>query len=185
MHILVWRMAGHIFCVGKKNNPPAVRRRMREPVAVVVGCDLFLFRAVGFHPPDLHSAGPLGIEINIFPVRRIIRAVVQTGRGGQACFPAAVNGNRVNVELTVSFGAISERFAIRRPAVPIRWRLRRDPDAAHRPQSAKRKCATCRPGSESLMASCVPSGEMPWSLLQWIWLPVSSGSDAPPVTGIW
>ena len=92
------RMTLHVPGVGKKNNPPAVRRRMGEPVVVIVGRDLFLVRAVRLHAPDLHQTGALGIEVNIFPVRRIIRAVIQTRRRRQPRFLPAAGGNGVNVK---------------------------------------------------------------------------------------
>ncbi len=116
-------MPFHAFGIGKKDNPSAVWRRMREPVVVIVVGDLCLLRAVRPHPPDLHRAGALGIEINKFSVRRIIRAVIQTGRGGQTGFFAAGDGNGVNVELAIALAAEGQRLAIRRPAVPIRRRV--------------------------------------------------------------
>src|SRR5208282_4407613 len=82
--------------------------------------------AVGSHPPDLHHAVTVRIEVDVFAVRRILWAIVQARGAGQARLFAAGCGNRVNVEVAIPLGAIGEGFSIRRPAVPVRWRQRRD-----------------------------------------------------------
>jgi hypothetical protein len=99
---------------------------MREPVAVIIGRDLFLVRTVRLHPPDLHQAGAVGIEINIFSIRGVFRAVIIAGRGGEPGFFAAGNRDGVNIKLAVALGAIGQRFAVGRPAVPVGRRQRRD-----------------------------------------------------------
>ena len=47
------------------------------------------------HAPDLHMPGALGIEVNIIPVRRVLRPVVETFSGGQTRLLSAGRGNRV------------------------------------------------------------------------------------------
>src|SRR5207237_10756162 len=47
----------------------AVRRNVREPVMLFIKRDLFLLASVRAHPPDLHVARALGVEINVFQLR--------------------------------------------------------------------------------------------------------------------
>src|SRR2546427_8690687 len=43
-------------------------------------CELLLGAAIRSHPPELHGAAPDGIEVDVLPVRRILRPVVQPRR---------------------------------------------------------------------------------------------------------
>jgi len=60
----------------------------------------------------LHDAGAFGIEIDIFAVWGIFRAVVETGRGGQAFFFAAAGEDRVDVKFSVAFADECEGLTI-------------------------------------------------------------------------
>ena len=75
---------------------------MREPVSVAVIRHLFLSAAVGQHAPDLHQAGTLGIEVDVFAVGRIVGAVVEAFGVGQTALLAAIHRNGVNIELAVA-----------------------------------------------------------------------------------
>ena len=79
---------------------------MREPVVVVVGGHLLLFAAVGLHPPDLHPPGPLRVEVNEPPVRRVFGAVVEPLGRGQALFRTAGDRNPVDIDVTVPLAGI-------------------------------------------------------------------------------
>src|ERR1700684_731273 len=78
------------------------------------------------HAPNLHRAGALGIEVNIFSVGRKFRTVVEAGRGGKASFIAAGSENGVDVEFSIALTGERERLAVGRPTVPIRRRALRD-----------------------------------------------------------
>src|SRR5262245_6064572 len=119
-------MAFHIFLIRKEYQPFAVRRGVSEPVVVFVGDDGFLAAAVGMHAPNFHFSGAVGVEVDVFTVGRILRAVVEAGRGGEALFATAGCGDGVDVELAVALGTIRQRLAVRRPAVPIGRREWRD-----------------------------------------------------------
>src|SRR5436190_7236809 len=93
---------------------------MREPVVIIVLGDLRLIAAIGVHAPDLHQAGPLGIEVNIFFIQRVFRSIIQTGGVGQPEFGSASSRDRVNIEFLVSLAAKSQRFSVRGPAMPVR-----------------------------------------------------------------
>src|SRR5438046_2247094 len=104
---------------------------MREPVVEFIRGHLLLLAAIRMHAPDLHPAAPVRIEINPLAIRRIIRTVIQSIRARQASLSPAVQWNGVDIEVAISLGTISERQAVRRPAVPIRW-----PQLRHAPWSA-------------------------------------------------
>src|SRR6266568_7932176 len=93
---------------------------MRKPVVVFVRGDLLLAGPIRAHAPNLHRAAALRIEVDELAIGRIIRAVIESLRGGQPRLFAAIRGNGVNVEVAVAFRAVSQRFAVGRPAVPIR-----------------------------------------------------------------
>ena len=116
------------------------RRETGEPVVVIVGRDLFLVRAVGLHPPDLHQTGALGIEVNVFSARRIIRAIVQTRA---SCTSSATGGNGINVKFPVALGTIRKHFAIGQP--PRYEAQVSSSDAVCRRKSAAHKRAICVP----------------------------------------
>src|SRR5712671_7171315 len=99
--------------IRKKNEPFSIRRWMREPVVQFIRRDLFLFGAVGFHPPDLHRAGTLRVEVNIFSVRRVIRSVIESFRVREAFFLPASRCDGINIELAVALGAINQSSAVR------------------------------------------------------------------------
>src|ERR1041385_9243603 len=75
---LIGGMTGHSLVIRQERQPLAVWRRVREPIVELIGRDLFLLRAVGFHSPDLHTPGAFGIEIEPVAVRRVVRAVIES-----------------------------------------------------------------------------------------------------------
>src|SRR6267142_4117804 len=96
---------------------------MREPALdALVRRDLRLLRTIDLHPPDLHRPGPLGVEVDVLPIRRVLRTVVFSSRGGQSLLRAAVNGDGVDVEVAVALRAVRDGPAVRRPPVKIRRR---------------------------------------------------------------
>src|SRR5207247_6694380 len=88
--------------------------------------NLLLFASVGSHSPDLHMPGALGVEVNVIPVGRIFRTIVQSLGGRQLLLLAACRGNRVDIEIAVPLADERKCLSIRRPAMPIRRRLLRD-----------------------------------------------------------
>src|SRR3954462_16039407 len=96
---------------------------MGEPVVEFVVGDLFLLRTVGLHPPDMHLAGAIGIEINPFAIGRVVGAVVEAFGGGEPRLRSASRRNSVDVELAIAFAAKRKGFSIGRPAMPIGRRL--------------------------------------------------------------
>src|SRR5712692_2296458 len=93
---------------------------MRKPVVVFVRGDLLLAGPIRAHAPNLHRAAALRIEVDELAVGRIIRAVIKSLRGGEPRLFAATRGNGVNVEVAIALRAVSQRFAVGRPSVPIR-----------------------------------------------------------------
>src|SRR5256885_11517533 len=77
---------------------------------------------------SLHDALPisLGVEVNVIPVGRIFRTIVQSLGGRQLLLLAACRGNRVDIEIAVPLADERKCLSIRRPAMPIRRRLLRD-----------------------------------------------------------
>ncbi len=96
---------------------------MGEPVIKLIIGDLFLLTPIWLHAPDLHGARAIGVEIDMFAIRRKFRAIVQTFGIGQTDFLPAFCRNFINIKLPVSFGRINQKFAIGRPAVQIRRSL--------------------------------------------------------------
>src|ERR1700688_257674 len=126
LDIFIGRMAGDFGAVGEEDHPFAVGRNVGKPVVEIVEGEFLLTGAVGVHAPDLHVAGALGVEINIFAVGGIFRSVVETGSGGEAGLVAAGGGDGVDVEVAVAAAGEGELAAIGRPAVPIGRRILRD-----------------------------------------------------------
>src|ERR1700722_18705132 len=119
-------MTGHLGTISEENHPLAVWRDVRKPVIEIIGEDLLLLASVGFHSPDLHTAGALGVEINIFTVRRIFGTIVEAFGGREPCLFSAGRRNRIDIEVSLTLANERQRFTVGRPAVPIRWRLLRD-----------------------------------------------------------
>src|SRR6202035_1586029 len=91
--------------VGKKYHPISIGRDVRKPVVELIRSNLLLLASVGPHAPDLHAAGPFGIEVDVLAVRRILGAIVQTLRRGQARFfgsGASGSSYRVDIEVAIS-----------------------------------------------------------------------------------
>ena len=120
-------MASHIRAVGKEYHPLAVGRNVGEPVVEVVGEDLLLLAAIGLHAPDLHVSSTLGVEVNVFAVRRIFGTVIQSlGRGETDLFATGC-GDCIDIKFAVALADEGERLAVGRPTMPVRRRLLRDP----------------------------------------------------------
>src|SRR4051812_40803607 len=119
-------MSLDLLVVGKKNQPFAIGRRVREPVIVFIAGHLFLAAAVWFHAPDLHEAAPVGIEIDVLSIRRVIGAIIQARRSGEAALVTARNGYGVDIEFTVALTAVGHGLSVGRPAMPVRWPQWRD-----------------------------------------------------------
>src|SRR5436309_1951111 len=62
-------LPSEVCAISEKHHPLAVRRNMRKPIILFVEENLLLLATVGLHAPDLHVAGALGVEVNIFTVR--------------------------------------------------------------------------------------------------------------------
>src|SRR6266446_9957520 len=99
---------------------------MRKPVVGVVGKYLRLLAPLRFHSPYLHVPRALGIKIDILPVRRIFRPVVEARRGRQSGFFAPGDWNCINVKLAVALPYECQRFPIGRPPVPVGRRILRN-----------------------------------------------------------
>ena len=100
---------------------------MRKPIVELVVRYLLLLGAVGAHPPEVHPAGAVGVEVNPLAVGRIIGAVVQAPCRREPRLRAAAGRDAVNVELPMAFRAVRQRPAIGRPAVPVRRTALGDP----------------------------------------------------------
>lgn len=122
-HVLVGRMIARAFFVRQECQLPAVGGWMGKAVFKIIGGQLFLGCAIGFHSPDLRGAGALGIEIDKLAVGRIFRAVFffrGVGVVGKLRFVAANRGNGVNVKRAIAPPAEYQRFAVGRPAMNVR-----------------------------------------------------------------
>src|SRR5690349_6866666 len=98
---------------------------MCEPIVVSIIGDLFLLAAVGMHAPYLHGACPDRVEINIFSIRCIFGAIIQSLGGGQLYLLPSGGGHFIYIELAIAFSAEYQILAIGRPAMQIRrsfWR---------------------------------------------------------------
>src|SRR5580700_515712 len=116
-------MPGDALIVRENHRPFSIRRNVREPIIQFVRRDLLLLAAVWAHAPDLRQAGTLGVEVNVFSVGRIFRAVVEAFRGRQPRLVAARDRNTVDVELTAALANEREPGAVGRPTVPIRRKI--------------------------------------------------------------
>src|SRR4029077_15742401 len=121
LHVLIFRMSGDIFIVGQEDHPLSVGRDVREPVVEIIRRDLFLSAAVRLHAPDLHEAGALGVEVNIFAIRRVVWTIVEPLCGSETSLVAAGDWDGVDIEISISLSDESERGSIRGPAMPIGW----------------------------------------------------------------
>ena len=121
--MLVGRMiaGGHVaLAVGDVHHLFPVGGNVGEPaVLILMMGHLRLFGAVLLHAEGLHQPRTHGIEPDVFAAGAVFRAVVQTGRIGQARFFAALCRNGVHVIIAVSVGAVAQRFPVRRPAVQV------------------------------------------------------------------
>src|SRR6266850_7596926 len=115
-------MAGHTCLERDENNPFPVGGRVGKPVVEFVRGQLCLVSAISLHPPDLHRARALGIEIDELSVRRIVWPVIETFRVSEAFFLSAFDRDRVNIEFAIALAAKGERQTVRRPTMPIAGR---------------------------------------------------------------
>ena len=85
---------------------------MRKPVVVFVIRQLFLFAAIWFHAPDLHTPAADRIEVNILAVRRILWPIVQSRRGRELNFVSSLDRDAVNVELAVALPGVDHELPV-------------------------------------------------------------------------
>src|SRR5580693_9828675 len=81
-----------------------------KPVIEIVVRNLLLLASIRAHAPDLHMSGSFGIEVDIFPIWRILRSVVQSLSGGQSHLVAARRRNRIDIEIAVAFSHERQRL---------------------------------------------------------------------------
>src|SRR5580658_1189956 len=105
-------MPGDILVVGENYHPLSIWRDVREPIIQFVRGDLLLLAAVRAHAPDLHDAGALGVEVNVFSVGGILRTVVQPLRSREPRLVPARDGDTVNVELAVALADESQSLSV-------------------------------------------------------------------------
>src|SRR2546427_8751391 len=77
-HILVLWMAFHAGVISQEHHLLPVRRNVRKPIIVSAKSYLPLLASIRAHPPDLHVPGAFGVEVNVFSIWRVFRAVVQS-----------------------------------------------------------------------------------------------------------
>src|SRR2546423_1606376 len=94
---------------------------MRKPVVKRIRGHLFLLATIGLHPPDLHAARSVGIEVNKLAVRGVVRPIIESFSRSQALLFAPIERDCIDVKLAVSFGTVGEGGPVGRRAMPIRW----------------------------------------------------------------
>ena len=106
---------------------------MRKPIVELVKSNLFLRASIGMHTPNLHVASAFGIEVNILPVRRIFRAIVQSfcrrKSGLFAAGKAYLDLRQALCELGIS-NEMAAQLGIRVYKVGLSWPL--EPEGARR-----------------------------------------------------
>src|ERR1700687_5546628 len=112
-------MSDDRFVEAQKHHPLSIRRNVREPVVVVVGKDLHLLAAVGLYSPNMHVPGALGIEINVLPIRRIFRPIVESRCCRQSLLLATFHWNCVNVKIAVALPNKRQSSSVGRPPMPV------------------------------------------------------------------
>src|SRR5260370_25920358 len=112
-------MTGHSCLERDEYNPFPVGRRMGKPIIEIVRSQWCLVAAIGLHPPDLHRARALGIEINELSVRRIVRSIIETFGVGEAFFLPAFDRDRINIEFAIALAAEGNRQTVRVPPIPV------------------------------------------------------------------
>src|SRR5438128_12373851 len=105
-------MAFNVLWVREKNHLRSVRREVGKPVIKFAVCNLRLLASIGAHAPNLHVTGTHGIEIDVFSVWRIFRAVVESFRRREPLFRAALRRDGVNIKFSASFTDESECFPV-------------------------------------------------------------------------
>ena len=143
--------------------------------------DLLLVAPVRLHPPDLHVARAVGVEVDPLAVRRQLRAVVDAFGRGQPDFLAAIDGDLVEVELAVALPGVEQPLLVGRPAVEVRRRVRGDAlrlATGRRQHPDHRTIAVGRIRLALLMPIIVPSNDSTWSLLLRVTDPVSMSATA-------
>src|SRR6516165_11030116 len=94
---------------------------MRKPIIGFVKGNLLLLAAVGRHAPNLHPAGAFGVKVDVAPIRRVLRPIVQALGRREAPFRTTGGRDGVDVELVAALTAESKHLSVRRPAVPVGW----------------------------------------------------------------
>src|SRR5437870_9910480 len=88
---------------GQEYDPFTIRRNMRKPVIVLVVCDLLLSAAVRLHPPDLHRPATNRVEVDVFAIGTVLRAIVQPFSSRKPDLFATLRGYFIDVKLSISF----------------------------------------------------------------------------------
>ena len=118
-----------VVVIGQINHFLAVRGNVREPgIHILVESQLGLLLAVGFHPPDLHPAGPHAVEPDVFPVRAIFGTIVQPGGVGEAGLFTALHRNGIDVRFRIHLteGAVSQCLSVWADAMQVTGTCRGD-----------------------------------------------------------
>ena len=68
----------YLFRECNEYQPFVIRRNMRKPVVQIIKCKLGLVFTIRFHAPHLHSACPGRTKIDVFPIGRVFRTIIQT-----------------------------------------------------------------------------------------------------------
>src|SRR5262245_48562781 len=108
-------MSFYAFVERNKHHPLPIGRNMWEPVVIFVVENLFLSAAIRLHPPDLHQSRAYRVEVDIIPIWRIFRAIVQAFGRSQASLISATYWNRINIKLAVTLGTICQPLSIWSP----------------------------------------------------------------------
>src|SRR5690349_8345992 len=96
---------------------------MGEPVVIFIESYLLFVGSIGLHAPYLHSAGGVGIVINILAVRAVFRTVhMPAGVGSKRRFCATVNGYFIEIIRLAAIALTNKHnfFSIGVPAMPVR-----------------------------------------------------------------
>src|SRR5258706_1219969 len=104
---------------------------MRKPIFTGIARDplgLAVVRSCAIHreSPDVPSARAIGIDVNPFSVRRIIRSIVKAGARSQPLLFSAGRRHSIDVEIYATLPYKSQPFPIRRPAVEVARDIRSD-----------------------------------------------------------
>jgi hypothetical protein len=123
---LVRRMPRRPRLIAQNHHRLPIRRRMRRPVRISIVRHLLRPRPIRTHLPDLHRPPtPVRVEINPPPIRSKIRIVADPRPRRQRPLLPALERNRKQVDRPMVRPGKHNSLPIRRPAMPVRSRMRR------------------------------------------------------------